>query len=196
MRLRPLARIAAAALLTVVVSACGGTEAMLEFDPSAPCPAEGQMPGAYPDLEALVPATYDGRGPDKLDSGRLCTEETLGTLAESGITELRFAGATWQTGGTSGLTLAVFTAEGLDPDRMLEFYAVPAEAARRTERLERSDTTVGSVGAKRLDVLGTDGTGQTIVIWQEADDGPVRVMLAADLGDARVAELLRTLDAP
>lgn len=196
MPLRPLARIALAVVLAATVVACGADEPALAFDPAAPCPAEGQMPGAYPDLEALVPTTFEGRGPDKLDSGRLCTEETLGTLAEAGIAELRFAGATWHTGGTSGLTLAVFTAEGLDPDRMLEFYAVPAEAARRTEKLERSDTKVGRVDAKRLDVLGTDGTGQTVVVWQEAADGPVRVLLAADVGDGKVAELLQTLDAP
>ena len=59
----------------------------------------------------------------------------LGSLADAGIAELRFAGATWQTGGTSGLTLAVFKADGLDATKMLEFYALSAESARRTEKL-------------------------------------------------------------
>lgn len=189
-----LARLLAVAALAGLLAACGGS-AVQAFDPAAPCPAEGQMPGAYPDLEALVPREYEGRAPDSLDSGRLCTPETLGTLAGAGITELRFAGGTWRTGGTGGLTLAVFTADGLDPATMLEFYAAPAEEARRTERFQESDTTVGDVPAKRLDVLGSDGTGQTVVIWQEAEDGPVRVLLAADLGDTKVAELLETLGA-
>jgi hypothetical protein len=78
---------------------------------------------------------------------------------------------------------------------MLEFYALPAEEARRTETLRRSETTVGRLPAHRLDVLGTDGTGQTIVTWQPADDGPVWVLLAADVGDARVLELLDALAA-
>ena len=55
------------------------------FDPAAPCPAEGQQPGAYPDLEALLPATHEGKAPDSVDSGRLCTDANLGTLAAAGI---------------------------------------------------------------------------------------------------------------
>jgi hypothetical protein len=163
------------------------------FDPAAPCPAEGQQPGAYPDLEAMLASDYEGRAPDTVDSGRLCSTEALGTLAQAGITQLRFAGATWQTGGTSGLTLAVFEADGLDAEEMLDFYAIPAQSARRTEKLQRTEITVGSAPAERLDVLGSDGTGQTVVTWKAPGESVVRVLLAADLGDSRVADLLATL---
>ena len=56
-----------------------------------------------------------------------------------------------------------------------------------------SDTTVGGTDAKRLDVLGSDGTGQTIVTWPADEPGRVNVLLAADVGDARVAEALEAL---
>jgi hypothetical protein len=194
---RPLRRHLAAILLATallpVAAACGPESVATSFDPSAPCPAEGQVAGAYPDLEALVPVEYQGRGPDTLDSGRICSAEALGTLADAGITEVRFAGATWRTGGTSGLTLAVFEGDGLDPAEMLDFYAIPAQSARRTEKLVQSDTTVGSVPAKRLDVLGSDGTGSTLVAWQVPGETVVRVLLAADIGDAAVSDLLETL---
>jgi hypothetical protein len=187
-------RLLVVSLGLVVAAGCASTStSIVSFDPAAPCPAQGQQPGAYPDLEALLPADYEGRAPDDLDSGRICTPEQLGTLAGAGISEVRYAGATWSTGGTSGLTVAVFSGEGLDAPTMLEFYAVPAEAARRTEQLVTSETTVGGAPAHRLDVLGTDGSGQSIVTWQPADDGPVWVLLAADIGDTKVAEMLDTL---
>jgi hypothetical protein len=192
---RALGRLLATGLLaaTVAVAGCAPSSAVATFDPAAPCPAEGQQPGAYPELEAMLPAEVDGTAPDKTDSGRSCSEENLGALAERGVDELRFAGATWRTGGTSGLTVAAFQAAGLTPELMLDFYEKGASEARRTEKYVTSDTTVGGVPAKRLDVLGSDGTGQTVVTWQVPGEDVVRVLLAADIGDARVAELLETL---
>jgi hypothetical protein len=178
---------------TLLLAACSTSGAGAEsFDPSAPCPAEGRQPGAYPALEALLPGDLDGKAPNSVDSGRSCTAERLGTLAERGVTELRFAGATWKIGGTSGLTLARFEADGLDTGQMLEFYETGARGARRTEKLVTSDTTVGGEPAKRLDVLGSDGTGQTVVAWPAGRPGAVWVLLAADVGDARVAQILET----
>ena len=43
--------------------------------------ADGSAPGAYPELEELVPPSFEERAPDRLDSGRNCTDENLGTLA-------------------------------------------------------------------------------------------------------------------
>src|SRR5262245_41995819 len=104
------------AVLAMALAACGTAPApIVSFDPSAPCPAEGQQPGAYPDLEALLPTEHAGVAPANVDSGRICTPDQLGTLAEAGIDEVRYAGATWPAGGTAGHTVAVFTAEGLDP---------------------------------------------------------------------------------
>ena len=191
----PLLRLSLVSLgFVAALAGCApGPTAVVSFDPAVPCPAEGQQPGAYPDLEAILPTDHEGRPPDTLDSGRMCTPAQLGTLAAAGIHEVRYAGATWETGGTSGLTVAVFTGEGLDAPTMLEFYAAPAQSARRTEELVTSETAVGGTSAHRLDVLGSDGSGQSIVTWQPADDGPVWVLLAADIGDAKVAEVLETL---
>jgi len=180
-----------ATILVLVLAACGGTGApAVSFDPTGPCTSDGQRPGSYPELEALLPADVEGTAPISVDSGRTCTAEALGTLSDAGITELRFAGATWETGGSSGWTLAAFTAEGLTPAVMRDFYETGARTARRAEKVAISDTTVAGTPARRLDVLMSDGTGQTVVSWQPTADGPVWVLLAADVGDTKVAELL------
>jgi hypothetical protein len=183
----------AIAALALVLAACGGAGApVLSFDPTGACTSDGQLPGAYPELEALLPTEVDGTAPTSVDSGRTCTPEALGSLADAGVTELRFAGATWTTGGSAGWTLAAFTADSLTPAVMRDFYETGARTARRAEKVAVSDATVAGLPAKRLDVLMSDGTGQTVVAWQAADDGPVWVLLAADVGDTKVATLLET----
>ncbi len=183
--------LATAALALDVLAACGGPSApVVSFDPTGACTTDGQQPGAYPELEALLPTAYEGQASTRVDSGRTCTPEALGTLASAGITELRFAGATWEAGGTKGWTLAAFTADRLTPAVMRDFYESGARSARRAEKVAVSDSTVGGTPAKRLDVLMSDGTGQTVVAWQPAADGPVWVLLAADVGDTKVASLL------
>ena len=52
------------------------------FDPTGDCTTDGRAPGAYPDLEALVPTKYQGVAPGTLDSGRNCTVTNLGSLAK------------------------------------------------------------------------------------------------------------------
>jgi hypothetical protein len=183
--------LAATLALGVALTACGGQAApVVSFDPTGACTTDGQQPGAYPELEALLPTAFDGQVPTSVDSGRTCTAEALGTLAAAGVKELRFAGATWEAGGTKGWTLAAFTADGLTPVVMRDFYETGARAARRTEKVAVSDTAVAGSPAKRLDVLMSDGTGQTVVAWQPTADGPVWVLLAADVGDTKVASLL------
>ena len=91
-----------------------------------------RAPGAYPDLEALIPSTYQERAPDTLDSGRNCTGENLGTLASDGDHEVRFAGGTWGFGGNRAAALVVFQAPGLTADDIADFYTASAKAANRT----------------------------------------------------------------
>src|SRR5829696_7671657 len=180
------ARVVVLLVLGVALSAgCGSSTAVASFDPASPCTTDGRFPGAYPDLEAMLPTSYADKPPDTRDSGRSCTDAALGTLAAAGIDGVRFAGATWSLGGTTGLTVAVFEGDGLDAPAMLAFYQDGAAKARRTEKLKVSDTTVGGTEARRLDVLGSDGTGQTIVAWPADAPGRVNVLLASDLGDAR-----------
>jgi hypothetical protein len=188
--MRITAAIVATVALALAVAACAGATPVASFDPASACETDGRFAGAYPDLEALLPTAFEGEAPDTVDSGRNCTDGALGALAASGVDGVRFAGATWALGGTTGLTVAVFEGDGLDAANLLTFYEEGARTARRTEKLQVSDTTVGGAGAKRLDVLGSDGTGQTIVTWPADAPGRVNVLLAADLGDAKVAEAL------
>jgi hypothetical protein len=191
--MRVTAALVAGLALAVTVAACGRETPVASFDPASACETDGRFAGAYPELEALLPTAFEGKAPETVDSGRSCTDAALGTLAGAGVDGLRFAGATWALGGTSGVTLAVFEGDGLDAARLLTFYEDGARTARRTEKLKVSDTTVGATDAKRLDVLGSDGTGQTIVTWPGDAPGRVNVLLAADVGDARVAEALEAL---
>ena len=187
------AALVAGLALALAVAACGRETPVASFDPASACDTDGRFAGAYPELEAELPTAFEGKAPDTVDSGRSCTDAALGILADAGVDGLRFAGATWALGGTSGVTVALFEGDGLDAAKLLTFYEDGARNARRTEKLLVSDTTVGGIDAKRLDVLGSDGTGQTIVTWLAEEPGRVNVLLAADVGDARVAEALEAL---
>jgi hypothetical protein len=184
------------AIAVLLVAACGSSRVLTaSFDPASACTTDGRMAGAYPDLEALLPTMYDGKTPTT-DSGRTCTTSALGTLAAAGVSGMRFAGATWPLGSSSGLTIAVFDGAGLDAAKMFDFYAEPAKTASHTDKYRALDTTVGRQAAKRLEVLNKDGTTNTIVVWPDGAEGRVRVLLASDLGDAKVAAALEQFAQP
>ncbi len=185
----------AAAILgaSVVIGACGSSIPVVSFDPSSACTSDGRQPGAYPELEAMLPSTYQGKAPDNVDSGRNCSPAALGALADAGIDGVRFAGATWGLGGSTGLTFAVFEGEGLDAAKMRSFYEQSASTDRHTEKLSSSDVTVGGAAGRRLDVLASNGAGHTIVAWPSDRADTVFVLLASDLGDAAVTEALTEL---
>jgi hypothetical protein len=172
-----LVGLALALVLAVVLAGCSDAA----FDPNGPCAADGSTPGAYPSLEAAVPTDFKGAKPTQLDSGRVCTSDGLGTLAGHGITEIRFAGGTWQTGTQSGVSLAVFTtADGspLDAGWVEEFYEAGARAGKNVQQVDPSQMAVGSgITASRIDVLNGDSY-QTIVVWPRR--GQVAVALIAD----------------
>jgi hypothetical protein len=89
----------------LLVAACGGSAAT--FSPSGACLVDGRSSGAYPELEGLLPTSLIGVAPTNLDSGRDCSDTTLGSLTSHGVSELRFAGATWDEGGGNGTSIAV-----------------------------------------------------------------------------------------
>ena len=189
-------RLFAMLLLTAVVVGCAGSPIPLAtFDPSSPCTTDGRQPGAYPDLEALLPPDYQGIKPTSVDSGRHCTKDALGTLATAGIIGVRFAGATWSLGGTTGLSFAVFAADGLTASEMIDFYGAGAQANSKTDTFQATDTAVAGRPARRLDVLQSDGSAHTIVAWSSKTGGIVDVLLATDLGDAKVLAALTELSA-
>ena len=160
-----------AALVALVAAGCAGG-----FDPAGPCTTDGRAAGAYPDLEAVVPRDLFNRPPDLVDSGRNCSATALGALATHGVTELRFAGSTWNTGSNGGVTLAILDAAGLKADWVHEFYRAGAEAGRNTEGVTPSEIDIGGINAYRVDTLNGESY-QTVVDWQDGD--LVRVVLVA-----------------
>lgn len=165
-----------AALLALLVAACSGAPAAT-FDPSASCGADGRAAGAYPDLEARLPTSFEGAVPATIDSGRHCSEAALGSLIAHKVSNVQYAGAVWDLGGGTGISSAIFRLPGADlpADWISEFYDIGARTAKRTENIETSSPTIPSVGQIfRLDTLN-DLSLQTVLVWQ---DGPfVRVVL-------------------
>ncbi len=169
---RRRASLATAALAWLAV-ACGGSS----FDPTTPCTADGRAAGAYPALEALVPGGFEGRPPDRLDSGRNCSPNALGSLVTHQVAELRFAGGTWDLGGSNGVSLVVLEAEGLQAAWVAEFYESGARAGRRTEDVRAtSDVLPDGRTAARVDTLNGESF-QTVLVWGDGDH--VRVVIVA-----------------
>ena len=124
-----------------------------------------------------MPARFEGRAPDRVDSGRNCTTGSLGTLASHGVTELRYAGGVWETGPSSGISHAVFEADGLESAWVAEFYEAGARTGRRVEALTRSAFEVGRLVGQRIDVLNGESY-QTVLVLPRAP-GQVAVVLVA-----------------
>jgi hypothetical protein len=171
---RPIA-VLVALVLAAIAAGCVG-EGAASFDPSGPCTVDGQRPGAYPELEQLIPATFEGVAPARLDSGRNCTDKNLGTLATQGIREIRFAGGLWETGDRSGFTLAVLTAPGLTATAMADFYEAGARAGRKTEEVTRRTFELDGQDAWMISTLN-DESYQTIAVWDAGQPGTVRAVL-------------------
>lgn len=182
----------ALALIALLSAACGGAVPTASFDPSGPCTVDGRVPGAYPELEALLPAAFREVGPTRVDSGRSCTADALGTLADRGIEELRFAGAVWDLGSGNGVTYAVFRASGLDPVAVIEFYEAGARASGKTDALQVTDVEVAGREGRRLDAL-VRRVGESIVAWPGDEAGEVRVLLTAGLGETELTAALDEL---
>jgi hypothetical protein len=173
----------------LAVAGCSGGAAFTSFDPTTPCTADGRFPGAYPDLEAQVPKLYMSSAPETLDSGRNCTPANLGTLADTGITMVRFAGGTWTFGAERAAVLARFTADGLDATALADFYEASAKAAARTSITNETKPTVAGRPGFRLDTETGERT-QTVVVWPSATTGIVNVVITDDLPDARIQDAI------
>jgi hypothetical protein len=180
--------IAVAIILGVglLVAACS-TAAGTSFDPATPCdPAvRQQMRGAYPDLEARIPALIDGTKANSRDSGRFCSKETLGSVYDAGVTEVRFGGGIWEVGERGGIQLGVFEGNGLTAELLAEEYRRAAEASRRTEAVKATTLEVGGRPAWRVDVVNGNSR-QAIVVWGSADGVVVQVVVAADVEEAQL----------
>jgi hypothetical protein len=174
------ARLLALSLVAVFVSACGGPAA--STGQLAACGDDARAAGAYPDLEQRLPSSLGGRAPDLLDSGRSCSAAALSTYASHGITEVRYAGATWTEGAQDGTVIAVFVAgpdqPPLDQTWVQEFYESGARASTKTENIEITMPQLPEGGRYwRLETLN-DLSLQTVAIWG-GDPGIVHVVIVA-----------------
>jgi len=180
----PRTRLSLILALVSVLAACTGASPV-SFDPTGPCTTDGAAPGAYPELEAKVPTTYEDRGPGTLDSGRNCSSENLGSLADAGFEEIRFAGGTWDFGGDRAAVLVVFGAPGLDADAIADFYTASARTANRTRITSESSPTLAGRPGRRLDTMTGDRT-QTVVVWPAVEPDLVNVVITNDLPDPKI----------
>jgi hypothetical protein len=173
-----LASLAAGGILAAaLVSGCGA--AGPTFSASGPCLVDGQMPGAFPQLEALVPRDISGRPATSINSGRNCTAEALGSLTSHGVTEIDYAGSSWDEGGGNAVSIAVLEepAAKLPVAWAEEFYQDGAELSTKTANIETSRPTYPGAGTVfRLDTLN-DLSFQSIVVWP--DGNLIRVVLVA-----------------
>ena len=181
----PVGRVLLLASLALAFVGCTG-DPQPSFDPTGPCTTDGRAPGAYPDLEARVPATYRETAPATLDSGRNCSDEQLGSLAGS-FEEVRFAGATWSFGGERALALVVFNAPGLSAADVADFYEQGARTTPRVEILDETEPTVTGRPGWRLDAKRVERL-QTVVVWPAAESDVVNVIISNDLPDERIAD--------
>jgi len=182
-------RIGIVALLVAMLSAACSGGPPPSFDPTGDCTTDGRAAGAYPDLEALVPTRFQGVGPGTLDSGRNCTVTNLGALARLGITEVRFAGATWSFGAERAAVLAVFRTHGLTAEYLAAFYNESARAAGRTKILGASQPMIAGRQGSRLDTK-TGERLQTVVVWPSTKPDVVNVVITNDLPDARIQDAI------
>jgi hypothetical protein len=165
-------------LIGALVGILGGCAA-------SPTPAAGacvdtRAPGANPSLEKLLPSRLADKPPTTVDSGANCSADALTTLRSHGVTELDFAGATWDAGNgvaTSIAVLALPAAAPLPVAWVEEFYEVGARAGKKTDNVAVTRPTFHGVGSVyRLDALN-DLSFQSVVVWP---DGPiVRVVIVA-----------------
>jgi hypothetical protein len=169
--------------LLFVVTACSAAAAP-SFDPTGPCTADGKRAGAYPELEQLIPAEFGGKTPKTLDSGRNCTATELNTLAGHGVKEVRFAGGVWPD-GNSGITLAVFTAPGLQSDWLAEWYEAGARAARVTGNIQLSKPTIADRPGQRMDVVNGEAP-QTVITWPSTRADTINVVISSDEPEDRI----------
>lgn len=177
-------------LWAIVRSGDSPTE-MASFDPAVPCGgADRQMwPGSYPELEARIPREVAGVPPDRVDSGRFCSEERLGAIYESGITEVRFAGGQWSVGDSSGLELGVFSAPGLTAKAQADEYRRSAEASEGVTVTAARDERVDGRDGYRLE-LARGNSRQVIVVWPSADGRVIQGVIGLDVRDELIDEAI------
>ena len=179
-----VATIGLALTLGLGIELAGCAPEQLAGNPLGPCGDDARAAGGFPELETLLPTALGTPAipPDRVDSGRSCSDMALGTLKGHGVTELRFAGATWNgTSSSEGTVIAVFATPNwvppLEQAWVEEFYEAGARAGKKTDNIETSRPGLGGVGEVFwLDTIN-DLSFQTVATWQA--DGVTHVVIVA-----------------
>ena len=178
----------AIAILALVLQGCGGD---LAGGPLGPCGDDARSAGGFPELEALLPASMapGAVAPDRVDSGRSCSEMALSTLKTHGVTELRYAGATWEYGQSEATVVAVLATPNwvpmLEEAWVEEWYEQGARNGKKTDNVETSRPTIGEAGEVfRVDALN-DLSLQTVVTWQDPGSLTHVVVVASDVAPGK-----------
>ncbi len=130
--------------------------------------------GTDPDLERLLPHALAGKAPDLVDSGVNCTAGALGTYASHGVSQLRFAGATWDGDNGDGTVIALMASAPGQPQMSVawveEFYTAGAQNATHTENITTTRPVMPGAGIVfRLETLNNLSL-QTVVVWPYGPD--------------------------
>ena len=183
---RHLTALLAALLL---VAACARNT---EPSAAAACP-DAQGAGLDSELEALLPDELDGVAPESVESGRFCSAEALGSLIPAGVSELRFAGATWPD-DARGVSLVLYRAPNLDLDRMADAFANGAGVARRISNVTAVETTFAGRRAIRVNAVARDRS-LNVLLWSPRPPDLVAGVLASGLPEERIVAAGTALEA-
>lgn len=184
--------------LTTLVAGCATAAPTAVVDPAAPCGGadEQRRAGFYPDLEALLPARLEERAPATLDSGRYCSAKTLGSLAAAGVSELRFAGATWpEADAQQGTALVIYRAPGLGVDAVADSFASGAGAARGVNQVHAQAVEIGGGPGVIITAMSGDRP-QIVAIRRRAEPDTVAVVIGSGVSQARVLAAAEAFGAP
>ncbi len=178
------------AFLPLLLAACA-VGASPSYDPAAPCAGADEQRAAdfYPDLEAALPSALDGAPPKLRDSGRYCSPATLGTLSTAGLSEVHFAGASWETGDGRGVSAVVYRAPGLTTDLLADAFTAAAAKATAVSQIKTDQLTIAGRRAVRIRVNNQDHL-QTVVFWPAEAADTVNAVLAAESDDAHLQQLI------
>ena len=180
--------LASIVLAVVTLAGCSGPGGPASFDPAQACAgaAEQRMAGAYPDLEATVPAALYGDASTARESGRYCSPETLGTLSDAGFSEVHFGAGTWDRGSGKAVSLVTMEAAGLTAEAVFGSYLAGAQKNSKVHDVKPTRPTLGGLPGFRMDYINGDSSFERILVWPGDRAGRVRVILAADLVDADI----------
>jgi hypothetical protein len=196
-RSRRTSPLACVALVAAVVAGCTGSAAPTPpIDPSATCGGADvqRAVGFYPDLEVQLPPLLAGSAPSSRDSGRYCSEKTLGPLRTDGYQQVRFAGETFPVTGQSGLSLVVYGAPGLTAGQVGDAFRGGAGTGRKVTVVSDDPFSVAGRAGRRLTVLNGD-IRQVVIVWPATEPDVIRIVIAADVPDAAIDGAIAALDA-